>query len=91
MRPNIKVEQPTIILRDVESDVSESAITEMLAAANCGRVVSCRSEMNSTWFVTFASEEEARAALLNIRSSQLSGKPVRARLKTESISKSYYQ
>jgi hypothetical protein len=49
VRPNIKVEQHTIILRDVDSDVTESAIRDMIKAANCGEIVGCRSEMNSTW------------------------------------------
>ena len=91
VRPNIRVEQHTIILREVCGEISSADITDMFRAANCPSIVGCRSEMNSTWFVTFATEEAARSALFSIRSSRLGGAPVRARLKTESTIRSYYQ
>ena len=41
-------------------------------------------------FVTFATEADARVALINIRNSKLGGQPVKARLKTEYTTKSFY-
>lgn len=42
-------------------------------------------------FVSFRSESEAKAALLAIKDCRFEGKPIRARLKTESALKSYYR
>jgi len=90
VRPNIKAEQHTIILRDVDSNVTEVDVLKVFADVACPPVVGCKSEMNSTWFVTFATEADARVALINIRNSKLGGQPVKARLKTEYTTKSFY-
>lgn len=89
IRPNVKAEQQTIILRDVEETVTEETIKELFEKAECPSLVGCRSEMNNTWFVTFASETDARLSLDKIKSISLAGKPVRARLKTESLVRAY--
>lgn len=49
IRPNIKVEQHTVILREVDDSVSEEAIQEMFSRASCPQYVSCRSEANNNW------------------------------------------
>jgi RNA recognition motif-containing protein len=54
-------------------------------------IVSVRADTNDTWFVGFANEVEARHALDRIRNRQFEGKPLRARLKTESFSKSGFR
>eukprot|EP00602_Paraphysomonas_sp_CaronLab_P003247 CAMPEP_0185018616 /NCGR_PEP_ID=MMETSP1103-20130426/1276_1 /TAXON_ID=36769 /ORGANISM="Paraphysomonas bandaiensis, Strain Caron Lab Isolate" /LENGTH=707 /DNA_ID=CAMNT_0027548481 /DNA_START=160 /DNA_END=2280 /DNA_ORIENTATION=- len=91
VRPNIKTEQHTIILRDVDSGVTDADVRDAFISVSCPPIVGCRSEMNSTWFVTFASESDARVALTNIRGAKLGGQPIRARLKTESMNKSFYE
>ena len=100
IRPNIKLEQNTVILREVEESVTEALIQEMFESAACPPIVSCRSEANNNWFslslfmffddsvprfVVFSSEVDARTALEKIKNSRLEGKVVRARLKTESL------
>lgn len=91
VRPNFKVEQNTIILRDIPSATSsDELLTIFKSVPSCPAVKSIRSDMNDTWFVAFHNEEAARAALLSIRNSTFNGKPIRARLKTESITKSFY-
>lgn len=89
VRPNVKAEQHTIILRDVEESITEDIIKEIFEKTSCPPIASCRSEMNNTWFVTFSSESDARLALDKIKNVSLAGKPVRARLKTESFVRTY--
>lgn len=90
VRPNVKAEQHTIILRDVEESVTEEEIIqEIFEKSCCPSLLTCRSEMNNTWFVTFSSESDARLALDKIKNLSLAGKPVRARLKTESFVRTY--
>lgn len=91
VRPNFKVEQNTIILRDIPSATSSDELLQIFKSVpSCPAVKSIRSDMNDTWFVAFHNEEAARAALLSIRNSTFNSKPIRARLKTESITKSFY-
>ena len=72
----------TLIIREIPTDVPDSELEAIFSS----KPVSIRREVNDTRFVQFATEEEAlemhRAAI----SAKLRGKPVRARLKNESMS-----
>jgi hypothetical protein len=57
----------------------------------CPAVVSVKPDMNDTWFVTFASEADARKALEFIRNRKFRGATVKARLKTESLNKAFFK
>eukprot|EP01036_Dinobryon_divergens_P028892 gene28892-37907_t len=91
-----KPEQNTIILRDIPSSVTIEAIYNIFATAvgsdgsPCPPIVTARLDLNNCWFVTFASEEEAKLALHSIRESKIDDKPIKARLKTESSTKSFF-
>lgn len=89
VRPNYKIEQNTIIVRDLEN-ISEESLKALFFENGCPAVTSCRSDMNSSWFLSFRNEDDAREALLKIRGAKFNGQPVRARLKTESMAKSFY-
>jgi hypothetical protein len=98
VRPKIKVEQNTLILRDIAEGTAVEDILKMFETAPadpasgqpCPQASSARADIGNTWFVIFASEQEARLALSCIRNSKLNDMPVRARLKTESLNKSYF-
>ena len=50
--------------------------------------VSYRSDVGDTWFVTFATEDDAKTALQAITGKTFNDKPVKGRLKQESLKKS---
>mmetsp|Transcript_30329 Transcript_30329/g.41744 ORF Transcript_30329/g.41744 Transcript_30329/m.41744 type:complete len:1036 (+) Transcript_30329:141-3248(+) len=92
----VKPEQNTIILRDIPNSIAVEDIHNIFATAvgpdgriSCPPVVSARCA-NDHWFVTFATEEDAKVALISIRESKFDNKPIKARLKTESSTKSFY-
>lgn len=112
VRPNVRPEQTTLILRDIPSDTPSEKVAEIFATCPvpCPNVISLRSETNDTWyvqslldsvcvtikhelfsyitsrFVTFSTEAEVRDALVACRSARFEGRPVKARLKTDSAS-----
>ncbi len=92
----VKLEQNTLILRDIPSTAKSGDILGIFTNAVCANGTPCpsaqsvRADMNDTWFVSFASEESAKLALQAIRDCKYNGHPVRARLKTESSMKSFY-
>ena len=91
VRSFIKPEQNTLILRDIPSSTSPEEIAGLFSSTpDCPPAEVVKPDMNDTWFVSFASEGDARAALLAIRNARFLDKPVRARLKTESLIKSFY-
>lgn len=97
IRAIIKPEQNTLILRDISSTTSADDIMSifsnlLVTDVDCPQAQSVRPDMNDTWFITFSTEVDARIALetLRARNTHFNDKPVRARLKTESLNKSYY-
>lgn len=88
IKPNIKSERNTIILREIPS-ATEPAQVEAIFEG-CGKVASVRSDVGDTWFVTMDSEEEAVQTLLALRSKTFNNAPLKARLKSENILKSFY-
>lgn len=91
VRPWQKPEQNTLILRDISSSTPQESIEAIFkSASECPPVQSIRSDIGDMWFVTFTSEAEARTALEAIRHSKFEDKQIKARLKTESLQKSYY-
>jgi hypothetical protein len=93
IKSNLKPEQNTIILRDVPAGSTEADIRGIFNAASlsdgspCPPVQTAREDIGETWFVTFASEADARLALQAISFSEIGGIKVKARLKTESMAK----
>lgn len=90
IKPNVKPEQNTLILRDIPSTASNEAIMEVFAKANCPMPVSLRSDMNDIWYATFSSEEDAKAALI-IRKYKFEDNFIKAGLKAEISQKSFYK
>ncbi|GLD91919.1 hypothetical protein PINS_up000452 [Pythium insidiosum] len=88
IKPNIKSERNTIILREIPSATAPEEVKAIFEG--CGEVTSVRSDVGDTWFVTMASEEDAVQTLLTLRSKTFNNAPIKARLKSENLLKSFY-
>ncbi|RLN89429.1 hypothetical protein BBJ28_00001223 [Nothophytophthora sp. Chile5] len=88
IKPNIKSERTTIILREIPSATQPADVEAIFEG--CGKVVNVRSDVGDTWFVTMNSEAEAVSTLLALRSKSFNGAPIKARLKSENVLKSFY-
>ncbi|POM65220.1 hypothetical protein PHPALM_19100 [Phytophthora palmivora] len=88
IKPNIKSERTTIILREIPSSTKPEEVEAIFEG--CGKVASVRSDVGDTWFVTMNSESEAVSTLLALRSKTFNGAAIKARLKSENVLKSFY-
>ncbi|KDO23189.1 hypothetical protein SPRG_20878 [Saprolegnia parasitica CBS 223.65] len=88
IKPNIKSERNTIILREIPSATAPAEVEAIFAG--CGAVTSVRSDVGDTWFVTMATEEEAVNTLLALRNKTFNNAPIKARLKSENLFKSFF-
>lgn len=82
IKPNIKTERNTIILREIPSGTSAEEVKGIFDG--CGTVSNVRSDVGDTWFVTMENEDEAVKTLLALRSKTFNGSSIKARLKSES-------
>ena len=82
----------TIILREIPSDTPLDDVKEIFNYEGCKPISSLKSEIGDSWFVTFETEDFAKDTLLDLRLKKRTfrGQPVKARLKTETVVKSYY-
>lgn len=53
-------------------------------------IKSIRSDVGDTWFVTMDSEDDALSTILALRGKTFEGKPIKARLKSENILRSFF-
>lgn len=74
----------TIIIREAGDNVSETDIRDLLEGTDF-KIVSVRSDVAQTWFVTMDSEDDAKNALLYIIGKTLNGQRIKARLKSETL------
>ena len=88
---NFKIEQNTVILRDIPTKTREEDVRAIFeSVSNCPEITELRSDIGDTWYVTFNSEEDAKQALSGLPGCKFNDKAVKGRLKTESIKKSFY-
>ncbi|RQM26352.1 hypothetical protein B5M09_002733 [Aphanomyces astaci] len=87
IKPNIKSERNTIILREIPSATEPKDVEAIFEG--CGTVASVRSDVGDTWFVTMATEEDAVNTLLALRSKTFHDAPIKARLKSENVLRSF--
>jgi len=89
--PKIPHNRTTLILRDLPEDATLKEIRQLLNNPNCGTVKEIKKEVNKTWFVTFATEEECVKSATWIQlNARLRGEKVRCRIKSEHQTKSYF-
>jgi len=100
VRSNIKVERTTLILRDIPRDAPTSevrALFEKRPGDITKHIVSLTPDVNETWFVNFDSESACMDACMDVQSNMYTdnaytfrGKPVAARVKSESINRVFF-
>ena len=86
-------ERNTIILRKWTVTPPKTELRALFSDTDgCGTVISVRSDIRNTWFITMESEEAARDSLLALKSSGkgFKGKPIRGGLKSKSVARSTF-
>lgn len=93
IKANIKpVGRNTIILREIPTATPEAEVREIFNYEGCKPISSIRSDIGDTWFVQMDSEEDAKDTLLDLRLKKrtFNGQALKARLKTETVIRSFY-
>lgn len=91
VRPSAKAAQrTTIILRDTPEGTTLEEVQELWKSSSFKGVTEIRPDIAGCWFVSMETEEEARDAVMWVRQQKLGGEPVKARIKTESITPSVF-
>ncbi|KAJ1628962.1 hypothetical protein T492DRAFT_134326 [Pavlovales sp. CCMP2436] len=91
VKPNIKVSRNTLVLREISADTTAAEITAVFDGEGCPKPESVKSDINDTWFVAFDTEEDCMEAHMSIRNRTLKGKPLKARVKSENLLRSFYK
>ncbi|CAN0075082.1 unnamed protein product, partial [Phaeothamnion confervicola] len=90
IKPTIRSERNTIILREIPSNTPVETVREIFTGEGMAPVKQLRSDVGDTWFVYMETEREAMATILALRDKTFDGKPVKARLKSENILRSFF-
>lgn len=92
IKPNIKVERKTLILRDIPSDADPEDVKAVFSHLEGNSApTDFHSEVGDNWFVTFESEERCLEAHLSLASKSFNDQPIRSRIKSETVMRSFYQ
>lgn len=91
VRPNIKMSRNTLVLREISADTTAEDIRAVFVADGCPAPTSVKSDINDTWFVAFDTEEQCMDAHMFTRDKTLKGKPIKARVKSENLLRSFYK
>ncbi|CAM9715470.1 unnamed protein product, partial [Hapterophycus canaliculatus] len=90
IKPSIKQERNTIILREIPSETPQEKIREIFTGDGVAPIKSIRSDVGDTWFVTMDSEDDALTTILALRGKTFEGKAIKARLKSENLLRSFF-
>ncbi|CAB3365114.1 Hypothetical predicted protein [Cloeon dipterum] len=87
VRPNHK--RCIVILREVSESTPTEEIEKLFTGENCPKCVSCEFAHNSSWYVTFESDEDAQRAYRFLREEKrmFQGKPIMARIKAKPMNR----
>ncbi|KNB46086.1 hypothetical protein JH06_2640 [Blastocystis sp. subtype 4] len=83
IRPNIKVERKTIILRDIPENTTEEELRSLFT--DLGTIESINPSIANNWFVVMDSEKSAQEALKGIQNKPFKETVIHARIKNESV------
>lgn len=89
---NAKPGRSTIILREIAVDATEEEIREVFNYESCRPIISVRSDIENTWFVVMETEQDAKDTIIDLKLKKrlFRGEPVKTRLKSETIARSFY-
>lgn len=86
VRPVLKAERNTLILRDMPSNASMDEVKAIFDANGCpAKPVMVRSDIDDQWFVTFEREDACLDTVQWVQGRTFRDKPIRARVKTERV------
>ncbi len=90
IRPNVRSERNTIILRDIPSNTDPKRVVAIFKDAGMEIPITVRADVGDTWFVTFKTEDDAMKSILELRAHVFEGNPIKARLKSENLLRSIF-
>lgn len=90
IRATSTLERKTLILREIPATVPVEEVKSIFSFPGCASIVDIHSDIGDTWFVTFSSEAECTDTVLALSGRSFQGKPVRARVKNETLCRSFY-
>ncbi|KNC47470.1 uncharacterized protein AMSG_02487 [Thecamonas trahens ATCC 50062] len=85
VKPVFELKRNTIIIRELPEDVTEAQVKAIFDDPAAGKVVSVQAEAQNHWYVKFADEDITFSTFMWLRSQKYDGKPIRCRIKTESL------
>lgn len=82
----------TIILREIPSDAPKEEVEAIFQFEGCRKISSIKSDVGDTWFVVMDNENDAKDTILDLRIKKrmFRGASIKARLKTETVVRSFY-
>ena len=90
VKPNLKTERTTLILRDISEDTTEEEIKAIFQNDPCGQPLSVRKDTEHMWYVQFDNEGECQKTAMALLGQTFKGKPIRARVKAENLLRGFY-
>jgi la-related protein 4 len=80
-----------LILREISDQTPKQDIENLFNSDSCPKFVSCEFAFNSSWYVTFDSDEDAQQAYKYLREDvkEFQGKPIMARIKAKPITTNF--
>ncbi|XP_033221433.1 la-related protein Larp4B-like isoform X2 [Belonocnema kinseyi] len=87
VRPNHK--RCIVILREIPDNTPLEDVKNLFSGEGCPRFISCEFAHNSSWYVTFESDEDAQKAYRFLREEvrEFQGKPIMARIKAKPMNR----
>lgn len=91
VKPSVKLERTTLILRDIPATVSVESIQSIFSPADCpAKPLSVRSDIDDTWFVTMDTEAHCTDVALWLTSQTFNDQPIKCRVKSETLMRGFY-
>ncbi|XP_019761782.1 la-related protein 4B isoform X3 [Dendroctonus ponderosae] len=83
VRPNHK--RCIVILREIPDNTPLDDVKNLFSGENCPKLISCEFAHNSSWYVTFESDDDAQKAYRFLREEVrlFQGRPIMARIKAK--------
>ncbi|XP_065160703.1 la-related protein 4 isoform X2 [Atheta coriaria] len=87
VRPNHK--RCIVILREIPDNTPIEDVKNLFAGEKCPRFISCEFAHNSSWYVTFESDDDAQRAYRYLREEvrEFQGRPIMARIKAKPMNR----